>query len=367
MYQIGHSYRQYIFEKVFIYTSCFSAITSSFIVLTCLLFPKYGNKYFVRLVYWMAFCDLCASSIASFGFPNNNNLKCSFQSFWIWFFFRSYWIWTVMLSYQLYRLITHQKLINIKYLHIISWSLSLFGTLLPLTSGANYGMIDSLRGHAWCFLDNCTRSELRFWVYMTIQTYVWTSVFIMILLFFLAYRYYHYESGLNNEIYDIKKSEYHHVLQQAIYQISLYPLCMLISWGPNMIIFPLFEAGIVPILYFDISLVMGTLNGVLSGFIFFLRSKEAQLLWYNLIKYRRFSIDQQDQRLIFSSNRENGNFSSNGKDDHESHISGFAHHSEKDINRVLSVDPSRDTSTSDIEFVIRPRSSIFDYEPSSPH
>lgn len=205
--------RQEIFEQIFIFTSLFSVITSSFILLTCLIFNKYGNKYFVRLVFWMTFCDVCASSIASFGFPSSNSWKCNLQSFWIWFFFRGYWVWTVILSYQLYRLIVHQTLISIYYLHIIAWSLTLFGTLLPLTSGATYGMIDSLSGYAWCFLDNCTRSELRFWVYMTIQSYVWISVFIMIILFLLAYRYYHYESGLNKEIYDAKKSEFHLVVQ----------------------------------------------------------------------------------------------------------------------------------------------------------
>lgn len=150
---------------------------------------------------------------------------------------------------------------------------------------------------------------------------------------------------------------------------------MIISWGPNMIIFPLFEADVVPLLYFDISLVMGTLNGVLCGLLFLYKSKEVHHLWYNLIFCRK-SGDNQAEQLLSSASRgsssqsftlqkknNNGraNFSSYGKEDRESHYSGW----EKDQSRFLSVDPSRDTTASDIEFIVRPRASIFDYEPGS--
>ena len=145
----------------------------------------------MRLVFWMSLCDVCASSVTAIGFPSADTWLCSFQAFWSWYFFRAYWVWTVLLSYQLYRLILRQSLVPIRYLHLTAWSLSMVGTLLPLTSGARFGMIDRFSERTWCFLDNCTRSELRFWVYVTLQSFVWSSILLMTLFFCRAYSHYH--------------------------------------------------------------------------------------------------------------------------------------------------------------------------------
>jgi hypothetical protein len=362
-----HSHRQDLFEEVFMITSAFSASMSFFIVLTCFVFPSYGNKYFVRLIFWMCVSDLCASSVAAVGFPATGTWLCSFQSFWCWYFFRAYWVWTVALSSQLYRLIVRLPLISLPYLHAIVWSLALFGTLLPLSSGARYGMIERFGGNAWCFLDNCSRAELRFWVYVSLQSYVWTSISLMFLLFVRAYRHHqlHRQVPLNPEVYDTRQSEYNRILLQAIYQISLYPLSLALSWGPVMILLPLYDYGIVSLLYFDLALVMGTLNGVFAGSLFLFRSKEVQGLWFTFLRYDLWRIDAPPPPLLSLAASSAGvtvRTSSGGGGAKE------AGRSTMDLTRLFSFSRSRSTSVSEriesIEIANIHRVSIFSYEPT---
>jgi hypothetical protein len=354
--------RQDLFEQIFMATSAFSAAMSFFIVLTCFVFPSYGNKYFVRLIFWMCVSDLCASSVAAVGFPASGTWLCSFQSFWSFFFFRAYWVWTVALSSQLYRLIVRLPLVSLPYLHAIVWSLAMAGTLVPLSSGARYGMIERFGGNAWCFLDNCSRAELRFWVYASLQSYVWISISLMIVLFVSAYRHHqlHRQEPLNTEIYDNRQSEYSRILLQAIYQISLYPLSLALSWGPVMVLFPLYDYGLVSLLYFDIALVMGTLNGVFAGSIFLFRSKEVQTLWLTFLRYDLWRIDAPPPALLAASASTDGTVTSS---------SGAKEvgRSTMDLTRRL-FSFSRETSVSEriesIEITSVHRLSIFSYEPS---
>jgi hypothetical protein len=376
MAESSHPHRQEIFQEVYIVCSILSAIVSAFLVLTCFLFPSYGNKYFMRLVFWMSICDVCASSVAAFGYPLADTWLCSFQAFWSWYFFRAYWVWTVILSYQLYRLILRQQLIAIHYLHLTAWPLSLAGALMPLTSGATYGMIDRFSGNAWCFLDNCSRSELRFWVYATLQSFVWSSILLMVFFFCRAYFYYYSQGEFIRNSNDPRLSEFHRVLQQGIFQISLYPLALMLSWGPIMIIFPLFDYGVVPLLYFDIALVMGTLNGVFAGSIFILRSKEARVLWYRFLFYELWNRDPGPSQKLFmdpSSDLRSSCASSRaswGEDggDVGPYGDNSARSSTWDTSRFFSF--SRSTTTASeriesIEITILHRSSIFAYDPSS--
>ncbi len=83
----------------------------------------------------------------------------------------------------------------------------------------------------------------------------------------------------------------------------MYPLCMVIFWGPNMFLFPLYNAQLVSAMVFELSLLMGTLNGAAVGFIFFLRSNEAKNMWYKLLFRRPSNNNLFDNKIQLSSTR----------------------------------------------------------------
>ena len=82
-----------------------------------------------------------------------------------------------------------------------------------------------------------------------------------------------------------------------------------------MFLFPLYNAGIVGALYFEISLLLGTLNGAIVGLIFFIRSNEARDLWTNYI-YGAFGLQRSSSKnLQLNVVSSNGAFSETGHSD----------------------------------------------------
>ncbi len=293
-------------ETAFIVASALSLTSSLAVSVTCLCFPTFGNKFFIKIIFWMSFCDFMASALSVIGFPKSGSLACQIQSFWCWLFYRAGWVWTVLLAWQLCRLILDYKRTSILVLHSISWGLSLLGTLAPIAGGASYGMIEDLSGQAWCFLAGLNSADFVLWVFLTVQSYVWIGIVLMVAFSLAAYR--HHQSA--TEI--VKSDPSFAAIKVAIYQISVYPLLMIVCWGPNMFLFPLYNAGIVGALYFEISLLLGTLNGAIVGLIFFIRSNEARELWKNSI-YGAFGFQRQPSRnLQLNVVSSNGAFSETG-------------------------------------------------------
>ena len=131
----------------------------------------------------------------------------------------------------------------------------------------------------WCYLaGNGTDGE--FWVIFTYYLVLFcnlvaTSYFTIRI--YIKYR----QLAMGNNYPEV---------QGVVESLKLYPMAMLLNWGPNFIFSIVINFGLVPstsqnALLFNLVLIIATQNSTLAAIIFFNKSNEARRHWVNLFRH----------------------------------------------------------------------------------
>ena len=190
------------------------------------------GKSLIHYVLMIAIADTFASIALTLGFPKSGML-CSFQGFSVVFFSRMSWNFTLVLVFQLCFIVVYKKyFLNIKYMHIIVWTLNLSLAFLPFSTGTYYGRSDNIKAVNRCLFynPNGDTKNANDWKQYTFRIELLICFFSMIILSIIVVIY----SQCMN---DSKTS--HVYLAQRIREswstVILYPAAMLLTWVPSII------------------------------------------------------------------------------------------------------------------------------------
>ncbi len=276
--------------------STISALCGASVVCTGLSFRKLRVRPFMEILVLISLCECLGCIATSLGYPANKSALCPIQSFFTVFFFKASWLWIVMLSFQLWYLSDHGKFgMSRAAMHCLCWGTSLITTLLPL-SEVHYGRVDDGDDtNGWCFLDGLAsqNQELLIWATITFAGLQLSCILLMIYFSISTY---------------LKCSDPDHLPSPKMLLVFntmyLYPLAMILTWLPNLVMAFLFNSASVSKstsgnYVFNIFTVLATQNGTLTALIFFVKSKEARSYWKALFaKYCFGSISEIDQSLV---------------------------------------------------------------------
>jgi hypothetical protein len=277
---MGHSILFDNLEWILIAASALSASMSFFVVLTSIVFGDMGKRPFMRIIFWISFCDLVGSVCGAFGFPPNSSPLCPIQSFVLVSFFKASWMWIVVLCYQMNYFLKFGRFgLRPWQMHIIIWSLS-FGTSLMPLAAVEYGRDDDPAG--WCFLTNGTSgSKVTF--YWGLATFNIVLIICLVTMITLSILMYVRFRGLTDTV---RQNVVH-----IVHGFYLYPLGMMVVWLPGCIISAASNANALDrrfntVLAFGILAVVNTQNGTITALIFMMLSKESWQRWHRLILFQ---------------------------------------------------------------------------------
>ena len=260
-------------EKVFISFSVISMCCSGSVLATVIMFPEMKKRLFMKIIVYISLSDLLSSFVSSFGYPVDRTVLCQSQAFFAVYFFVSSWLWTTMLAHQLYSVATKAKFgLRHRYMHIVCWVVPLLCSLLPLSTN-RYGRDDDDGDpSSWCYLAGNNTSSATW----NIITFIVPLFMCILIMFFYSCRtlWLYYSLGLNRPD-----------LYATVHALMLYPLGMIVSWGPNLVFILYVIANPGPhsphyILTADVVSILCTQNGTITALIFFYKSKEARLRWW---------------------------------------------------------------------------------------
>lgn len=161
-------------------------------------------------------------------------------------------------------------------MHLISWSISLASTLLPLTTN-RFGYDSDLVG--WCFLAGNDES-LELWI---LFSFFIIMVVCLVLMTYFSVRIFvkHRQMGMGNQYPEV---------QSVVDSVSLYPIVMVLNWTPNLIASTIVNFDGLPesrvaMIFTLATQIITTQNGTWAALIFFYKSKEARHRWRTLFRH----------------------------------------------------------------------------------
>lgn len=162
-------------------------------------------------------------------------------------------------------------------MHFICWSIPFVSTLLPLSTNSFNRDDDSQIG--WCFLSG-NQVDADYWVVFSFYLIMFGCLMIMsyfIISIYIKYR----QLGMGSNYPEV---------QNVVDAMKMYPILMIINWGPNLIFSILLNFGVIPqgrgqIHLFDAINILATQNGTFTMILFFVKSKEARFRWFRLVSY----------------------------------------------------------------------------------
>ena len=281
------------------------------------------GKSFMWYILMIAISDTVISISIAMGFPKNDTPACYAQGFLSIFFSRSTWLFTVVLVLQLFSVIVrHKHILNVTYMNAIVWSLNIILQILPLTTGDYYGQVHydtSINTHINININNnfnnnkhdqtidpgdpsdplekcyigsrvytiaAVNSEF-FWDDLVFNYVLLASFFIIgtttFMIFIYSYCIIRNNSSNLTLINHIKESKS---------TIILYPIAMLVSYVPDAIFAIYFNHYVktkgvafpgaqVTQNYLH---AFGSIYGLLLTLIFYFRTKQARIEWYNIYR-----------------------------------------------------------------------------------
>ena len=241
-------------EILAIICGCLSCVGSLSILLTVSLFPSMlRKKKFMVCLVMVSLCDFMGSFAVAFGFPVGS--LCVFQGSMIYFWYRASYIWTCFMSLSLYSLIfygTNQLLTNVQ-MHLICWSVNIMIELIPLST-TNYGGDDYTEGDFSCFFAFADRPKAAIlWEIICFIMPLLISSFVLLLLSVRVY-------------WRVKKIKVSPLITSVVEFMFLYPISMLICWGPSIALsFAFFSVNKKPHVGIDTALNVALQLGSLYG------------------------------------------------------------------------------------------------------
>jgi hypothetical protein len=259
-----------------------ASFASGLVVLTVIIFPSMiKRKLFVHTIVFISLSDMIANFVLAWGFPTSE-AACACQAALLNFFLRASWCWTVFLSLNLHNIVmSGYPFLSLKQMHAICWGMNLLMELLPLTTQAHYGEDDNRDGNTVCYIANGDNKQAsRAWEMVTFSLPLIVS---MSILFFCNIRI-----CLKYRDQDTRVLNKFPTINSVVGMLWMYPVCMILTWFPHLVISVLFNFGIdLPPLAVDPGLLItfgwGSLYGVCLAVIFFVKGSEARRRWNELL------------------------------------------------------------------------------------
>ena len=262
----------------FIILSAFSAVCSSSIIFTGLLFPDMRKRLFMKIVMYIAICSTIANATSAFGLIHNEKSPlCTTQSFITMWLYKSTWLWTTALSYHLFCIVFYGHynprpiLIN-----CICWILPLVVSLLPLSTNA-YGRDDDSGSniYGWCFIKGNGKTG-PIWSLLTFNIFQFVCIILVgYYLFRITVRY-----GSMNIRTDYPE------IYKIVISMALYPAGFFITWTPNLIFSIILNFGgasrssEMTNTIFNALCILATQSGTFLTVAFFWNCPEARRRWW---------------------------------------------------------------------------------------
>lgn len=263
-------------ENLYVLFSAISAGFSGCVVLTEIIFPGVllsESRPFSTLIFFISLTDFGGSVGNALGFPLNGSAACTAQAFITLFLFPASWFYTTALVWQLRcALIVKNSTVEMNLIHFTIWPLSFLLSLLPLSTNT-FGEDDAYSGESPCNIGGNSQ-DANAWL---------LSTFLGVLLFcfvFMAAVTIETFVRISNTRIDFSRPELF-ILRTA----SLYPLGMLVTWGPR-VIKDYFNAFGVLHATFEVSEgidIWATQYGTVLAIIFSLTCSEARYKWSALL------------------------------------------------------------------------------------
>ena len=274
------------FEITLIVISAISCFSSLCVITTYLFFPNLQKKLHTTLIFYVSLCDFFANLGSSIGQPKNGTIGCWIQALLTTYFYTAGLFWVTAVCYVLYSLVFHGEVnLSMKWIHILSWGISLFVTFIPLIH-ITYGRIANEPG--WCYLysfQDDSKWELPFWAFITF--YLWLAIAEILMFVWGGMIYYRIQ---------VKKSKLANVVIKALNRLLLYPMLILLSWlaiSINQLAFQYINpVTITPLWVTYVSYIPAVLQGFFSSIIFFANDSEVRNCWYYYVLNKSSDTNQ---------------------------------------------------------------------------
>lgn len=215
-------------EAIFQSCSGIATFSSLLVVLTGLLFPSMvRNSFMMHLICVISLCDFFSTCVFFlFGYPEAFSTSCTIQGAVGTFFFPASWTFTSFMCYQLRCLLINKEVwISLKWIHIITWSITSLVTFVPLLFDVEFGEDDKYSKESPC---NIVTNNNNVNIYIVFDTWLSILVISFILMFYwsIEVAMYFKREGIDNSyrMYNIYTS------------IILYPLGLVIVWLPLLML-----------------------------------------------------------------------------------------------------------------------------------
>lgn len=252
-------------EVLVICVACVACCFSAYVIGTILFFRTMQRGNFMPIILYMSLSDLGMNAVSAFGFPRNGTPLCWIQGILATYFTICSWFWTTMLSYRIYSKIRYGSCaLRLSTMHLISWGVPLFLTLIPLTT-TNYG--SDADQTQWCLFKHRKGSPSwvdSFWSFSTFFASLVICVLLMItwkILITMKFR----------------NSPVKAAVARTYDKVYLYPIAMIVCWSLNILCDDFNRSGHRRM--DALSMIFGMSNGILAAIIFMWKSEESRQRW----------------------------------------------------------------------------------------
>lgn len=259
--------------------AAFAATCSASVLLTAAMFPDMTKQLFLKMVMYISFCTMVANIFAAVGFPGGNTRMCTTQAIIVNLFFKASWFWTTCLSLEIYSIFLYGKHgLSLVYMHLICWPLALFLTVIPLTT-SSFGRSDDMFTEGWCFLRTKTSFQEILWAFVTFYSPLMLCIGLMI--------YFSVRIHLKYLDFNLQTDNPH--IKAVVDSMFLYPVCLIVTWGPILIVsilanFEILDQSSEFASTYNIVTILATQTGAFITLIFFWKSAEARFRWYEWLR-----------------------------------------------------------------------------------
>lgn len=321
-----------------------STVGSGSIIMTAILFPSMlRRKMFMHIIVMMSFTDFIASAFISVGYTRDPVL-CTIQGATTAFFFISSWLWTTMLSFQLHHLVKYGRpKLTVLGMHLLVWFITIVIFLAPLISNVTYGLPSKYLGDSLC---GFTGPDIGVWIdthysialaCIALQIYFSLTVYLQVrealrrrLESFIPLTPHTPQFTLPQQRLAQLSTIPHQstitplhspqpkppsssatfstsnssskipAIAAAVSILALYPIGMMVSWLPVIVLCFLISTKVVEydvLASSDSSSIalavfrgLGPLYGAFLAIVFYSRSSEARHRWYFLLRKVAFTL-----------------------------------------------------------------------------
>ena len=280
--------------------SSVSAAASLTAVAMYLRFPHLRKKSYFTLQFYVAVSNVLTSIGSAIGVVETGTMACWFQGILTNVFTLSSIQWTTVMAFSLYSIVHYEKQVEVTPLvHAYCWLPPILASVLPLIN-STYGNVGN-----WCWVVDTGRTPPwggMFWFWFSFYGWVWFGLIVMLGILGEI----HYTIQQKHATFTVQS------LQKIVSTLNLFPVIILISWGPACVsdtIWQMFNQ------YNPIFGVVGTIcacsQGLLTAILFWARNKEVRKLAPYFFKANApISSEQREMRSDMRSTNSSGEWNS---------------------------------------------------------